>query len=79
MRRNQLVKLYEKVSFTLDSLDEEIMSILDGLYIESRYPGDMGLLPHGKPTLHDAKEFYDFANGVFDNVCNVLDTSVEHF
>ena len=30
-------------------------------YIDSRYPGDMGLLPYGKPTLEDAKEFHEFA------------------
>jgi len=28
----------------------------------------MGLLPHGKPTLNDAKEFYIFAQNIFDNV-----------
>ena len=69
---HKLLKLYEKVSFSLDDLDEEIMFVLDGLYIESRYPGDMGLLPHGKPSIDDAKEFYAFANSVFDKVCGVL-------
>jgi len=69
---HKLLKLYEKVSFSLNGLDEEVMSLLDGLYIESRYPGDMGLLPHGKPTTNDVKEFYTFANSVFDKVCEVL-------
>lgn len=35
--------------------------------------GDMGLLPHGKPTIDDAKQFYVFAKTVFDKVCNILD------
>ena len=74
---HKLLKLYAKVSFALDGLDEEIMSQLDGLYIESRYLGDMGLLPHGKPSLDDAKEFYAFAKSVFDKVCGVLDTNIE--
>ena len=74
---HKLLKLYEKVSFALSGLDEDIMSLLDGLYIESRYPGDMGLLPHGKPTSHDAKDFYDFANSTFNKVCEILGTSVE--
>ena len=69
---HKLLRLYEKVSFSLDALDEELMSVLDGLYIESRYPGDMGLLPHGKPSSNDAKEFYAFANSVLDKVCKVL-------
>ena len=74
---HKLLKLYEKVLFSLDGLDEELMSVLDGLYIESRYPGDMGLLPHGKPTTNDAKEFYAFANSVLDKVCEVLGTNME--
>jgi HEPN domain-containing protein len=57
------------------SFDTDIDTIIqiDTLYIESRYPGDMGLLPYGQPTLNDAKEFYKFANDIFDKVCNILD------
>jgi len=29
----------------------------------------MGLLPNGKPTLEEAKEFYEFAQNIFDKVC----------
>ena len=32
----------------------------------------MGLLPYGKPTLDDAKEFYQFAQMIFDEVCEIL-------
>ena len=42
--------------------------ILDDLYIDSRYPGDLGLLPNGKPTLTDAEEFYEFAKDVYNKV-----------
>jgi len=51
---------------------DELLQLLDELYIDSRYPGDMGLLPYGKPTLEDAKEFYEFAQSVFDKVCEIL-------
>ena len=46
---------------------------INDLYIDSRYPGDLGLLPYGKPTLEDVKEFYDFAKEIFYKVCKVLD------
>jgi len=45
---------------------------LDDLYIESRYPGYLGLLPNGKPSLEDAKEFYDFALMIFNRICELL-------
>ena len=47
--------------------------ILDELYIESRYPGDMGLLPNGKPRVEDAKEFYVFASSLFEEVFEILE------
>jgi len=71
-RIHKLLKLNEIVSSALDGLDEEMMSLLDGLYVESRYPGDMGLLPQGKPTLDDAREFHAFARNVFEQVCLTL-------
>jgi len=37
----------------------------------------MGLLPHGKPTLEDAQEFYDFAVDIFNQVCNILNIDPE--
>ncbi len=74
---HKLLKLYENVSFVLNDLDEDIMIILDGLYIESRYPGDMGLLPHGKPTVDDAEEFYNFAKSVLEKVCNIFQINLQ--
>ncbi len=63
---NNLVSEY----ITID--DEYILEALNSLYIVSRYPGSFGLLPHGKPTLEDAREFYEFALDIFDRVCKLL-------
>jgi hypothetical protein len=35
------------------------------------------LLPYGKPTLDDAKEFYKFANETFTKVCELLKINLE--
>ncbi len=32
-------------------VDPVMVAMLDKLYIDARYPGDLGLLPTGKPTL----------------------------
>lgn len=47
-------------------LDEDMLSLLNKLYIGSRYPGDIGLLPTGAPDLDDAEEFADFARGMME-------------
>lgn len=67
-----------KLQFLLDlsaidlDIDEDLLIILDDLYIVSRYPGDFGLLPEGNPTIEDAKQFYALAEYVFDNMCQLL-------
>lgn len=69
---HKLQNLIARVDLNIE-INDEIIMILDELYIESRYPGDMGLLPDGKPTVEDAKEFYTFANSFFLEVCELLD------
>jgi hypothetical protein len=56
-RTHDLVFLYQKVKkrYPRLSLGQEELEFLNGLYIESRYPADLGLLPEGEPTAADAR------------------------
>jgi len=53
-------------------LNSDFIGMLDKLYIDARYPGDLGLLPQGKPTLEDVDEFYRFAESVFNQACLIV-------
>ncbi len=53
-------------------LDLSLLKTLDSLYIEARYPGELGLLPNGRPTLDDARKFYEYASGIFARVSKQL-------
>jgi HEPN domain-containing protein len=53
-------------------LDEDMLSLLNKLYIDSRYPGSFGLLPAGAPTLEDAEQFFAFAIDVMQMTRNLL-------
>lgn len=54
----------------LVSLDIDLGALtdLDDLYIDSRYPGEQGLLPGGKPTVEDIEEFYRIAKNIYDRI-----------
>jgi len=52
-----------------------LLSAFDDLYIDSRYPGNFGLMPYGKPTLKDAQEFYEFASDIYDYIKNKIESS----
>jgi HEPN domain-containing protein len=66
---HNLITLYAKVEKWLpEGIDTRMLKILDSLYIEARYPGELGLLPNGKSSQQDADDFYQFAVHVFDIV-----------
>lgn len=56
-----------------ESADLALLKTLDELYIEARYPGELGLLPYGKPTREDAGMFYNFAKTIFEDVSGFLE------
>ena len=59
---HQIERLLEIVKEHVEAnIDHKIVQMLDSLYIESRYPVDIGLLPDGKPTEEDADKFFEFA------------------
>ena len=43
--------------------------------LNSRYPLEVGLLPDGKPTIKQAKQFYEFAKNIFEKINSFLQKS----
>lgn len=64
-KKHDLLQLKNLVLDELVVDQDDLLEDLNTLYIESRYPGDFGLLPNGKPTVAQAKEFYEFANNIY--------------
>lgn len=72
-KEHSTLKLYGLVKHELPvDFEIDMLTDLDDLYIESRYPGELGLLPHGKPIPDEASEFFEFAQYLFDIVKNHL-------
>ena len=68
-KTHDLIYLYKIITIHFElKIDVRILRIINELYIDSRYPGDLGLLPNGKPTKGDAKKFFDIAQNVYDDV-----------
>jgi HEPN domain-containing protein len=73
-REHSTLKLYGLVKGLIPpEIDRELLTDLDDLYIEARYPGELGLLPNGKPTREDAQRFYRFAQSLYDQIKQVLE------
>jgi HEPN domain-containing protein len=68
-RIHNLERLLELVKDRIE-LDVDIVTIekLDKLYIDARYPADLGLLPDGKPSKIDSEVFYIAAQSIYQSV-----------
>lgn len=62
-------RLFKLVEDIIDlEADDKLLIKIDSLYIDARYPGDFGLLPDGKPSIEESKEFYNYARKIFTAV-----------
>lgn len=76
-KKHDVLMLKDKVEKYIHIAHEDLLEDLNSLYIDSRYPGDMGLLPSGKPTQLEAQEFYDFAKQIFNEVCKLVNVTID--
>ena len=72
-RIHDLRRLWELVARQFrEGLDVDSLRELTDIYTDSRYPGDLGLMPLGKPTEEDAARFEQFAEHVHAAVLSML-------
>jgi len=66
-KTNNTITLSKKVEKIIEiEIDEDLIDQLNDLYIDSRYPTDIGFLPEGKPSLEKAKMFYKYASKTYE-------------
>jgi HEPN domain-containing protein len=67
LKSHSLELLHNKVKEKIEiEINHELLILLDQLYIDARYPGELGLLPDGKPSIQEASAFYNFAKELFE-------------
>jgi HEPN domain-containing protein len=66
-RIHNLTRLFALTeSFIISPIDETELEMLDNVYTSSRYPGEIGLLSTGKPTMKESKELYEIARRIYE-------------
>jgi HEPN domain-containing protein len=74
MKIHNLLALYGIIKEIIDfEFDEDILATVNDIYLESRYPGEIGLLDDGSmPTVEQANMFFVFAQEVETKIKNEL-------
>lgn len=65
IKSHDLFRLQFAASIQLSENELNLLGIINEVYIDGRYPGDLGLLPQGKPTISEIKTFIDFCNEIY--------------
>lgn len=69
----KLFKDLNKLSLlTQDFIKSEDLIFIDDVYLDTRYPGGVGLLPSGFPTIDETTSGLKIARYVFERVSHVL-------
>ncbi len=64
-RVHNLQRLYAIIIQTASiEFDIKELALLDNVYTSSRYPGEIGILETGKPSIQEAKELFDSAKRI---------------
>ena len=50
------------------NINKRVFTELDQLYLDSRYPGDIGLMPFSKPSMEDAQQYLDEAKKIYQEI-----------
>jgi len=68
-RIHNLTRLFALIEdYLIEPIDIVELDALDNVYINSRYPGDIGLIATGKPSISESKELYEIALKIFNIV-----------
>ncbi len=64
IKSHDLIRLQFNAKITLSVPEEILLGTINEVYIDARYPGDLGLLPHGKPTVSEINDFINFCESI---------------
>lgn len=65
-------RVHDLVIYPDIHLSTDALEFLSSIYLESRYPADLGLLPKGEPAEPDARKFLEIAQGILQTIWKTL-------
>ncbi len=72
-RIHNIITLKGKIENYIElAVDQELFDQINELYIGSRYPMDLGLLPDGKPSKEIAEKFFSIATEIHTDIRGYL-------
>ena len=71
---HDLLRLKNLIKTSIAIPGDETLNLINELYVEARHPGDMGLLPNGKPSRIEVTEMITYAESLTTRIITYLQT-----
>lgn len=72
-RIHNIITLNGKIeSHIILNFDQDVFDQINELYIDARYPTELGLLPGGKPSKKVAEKFFNTATEIYEEIKKYL-------
>lgn len=68
IKSHDLLRLQLNANIPIGESETILLQIINEVYIDARYPGDLGLLPHGKPTIEEVETFIGFCETFYNRI-----------
>lgn len=68
---HSVVRLFGIITENIElkiKIDEDALNLVDDIYVDTRYPTGLGLLPSGFPSKEEAAEVLKIAKNIYGNV-----------
>jgi len=72
IKSHDLLRLQLYSDFQLSDNELIVLGTINEVYIDSRYPGELGLLPEGKPTKQELDQFILFCESLLVKIKNQI-------
>jgi HEPN domain-containing protein len=72
IKSHDLLKLKNYADVQLSDPELILIEMINEVYIDARYPGDLGLLRNGKPTIPEIETFIQFCETIFHRLRDQL-------
>ena len=68
VKSHDLLRLRLNAEIKLSDSETTLLSIINEVYVDSRYPGELGLLPNGRPTFSEAEAFIQLCDSILNRI-----------
>lgn len=75
IKSHDLFRLQFAASIKLSENELTLLGIINEVYIDGRYPGDLGLLPQGKPTISEIETFIQFCEEIYSRLKQLVNNT----